>query len=318
MLTGLKQQKETVWLNEVSNVVLQQSLRHLHTAFLNFWNPKLRARYPAFKKKHGRQSASYMRNGFSWRNGELTLAKQDTPLKIRFSRELPESQPSSITVSRDNRGRYFVSLLFEEKAKPLKKAQTTVGIDLGVKDFAALSTGEKIPAPKHYHQSERKLRRANRRLHRRIKGSKNRAKARAKVARVHARIADQRNDFLHKLSTRVIRENQAIVVESLQVVNMVQNRSLAKSIITQDWGEFVDQLEYKSAWYGRTFYQIERFYPSSKRCSVCGHVLDKLTLGQRRWTCPECHAHHDRDVNAAKNILAAGLAEIRTVGVHGN
>lgn len=318
LLTGLKQQKEAVWLNEVSNVVLQQSLRHLHTAFLSFWNPKLKARYPSFKKKHGNQSASYMSNGFSWRNGQLTLAKQDKPLKIRWSRKLPNSEPSSVAVSMDRAGRYFISLLFDEAIKPLKQAKASIGIDLGVKDFAALSTGEKIAAPKHYHQSEARLKRANRRLHRRVKGSKNRAKARAKLSRVHAQIADQRSDFLHKLSTRIIRENQAIIVESLQIANMVRNRCLAKSIITQGWGEFVRQLGYKSDWCGRKFYQIDCFYPSSKRCSECGHVIDVLPLDKRRWKCPECHTNHDRDVNAAKNILAVGLAEISTVGAHGN
>jgi putative transposase len=318
LLTGLKQQKETVWLNEVSNVVLQQSLRHMNTAFLNFWNPRMKSRYPTFKKKHGPQSASYMRNGFSWRNGGLTLAKQDAPLKVSFSRKLPATQPSSVAISMDRCGRYFVSFLFDDTIKPLKKAKASVGIDLGVKDFAAFSTGEKIPAPRHFHQSEVKLRRANRRLHRRKKGSANRGKARKQVAKVHARIADQRNDFLHKLSTRIIRENQAIVVESLQISNMVRNRKLAKSIITQGWGTFVRQLEYKANWYGRTLHRIDRFYPSSKRCSACGHVLDALELGQRHWRCPECHTHHDRDVNAARNILAAGLAEMSTVGMHGN
>jgi putative transposase len=259
-----------------------------------------------------------MRNGFSWRNGQLTLAKQESPLKIRFSRDLPKGCPSSVAISVDRRGRYFVSFLFDVDVKPLKKSKEAVGIDLGVKDFAALSTGEKIAAPQHYRKSDVRLKRANRLLHRRKKVSANRSKARVKLARAHARIADQRNDFLHKLSTRIIRENQAIVVEDLAVSNMVRNRSLAKSIITQGWGEFVRQLEYKANWYGRTFLKIDRFYPSSKRCSKCGYVLDSLPLDRRRWHCPECCTQHDRDVNAAKNILAAGLAEISTVGAHGN
>lgn len=318
LLTKLKQQPETVWLNEVSNVVLQQSLRHLHTAFLNFWNPKVKAKYPTFKKKHGAQSASYMSNGFSWRNGKLTLAKMDEPLKIRWSRDLPKSIPSSVSVSLDRSGHYFISILFEESPNPLKKRRESVGIDLGVKDFAVLSTGEKVAAPRHYQKMEHKLRRANRILHRKVKGSSNRSKARHRLSRVYVKIADQRKDFLHKLSANIIRENQTIVVESLAVSNMVRNRSLAKSIATQGWGEFVNQLKYKAQWYGRTLHCIDRFYPSSKRCSGCGYILDKLNLDVRKWVCPECHTHHDRDVNAAKNILSAGLAEIRTEGHSGN
>ena len=318
MLTDLKKQDDTVWLNDVSNVVLQQSLRHLHTGFLNFWNPKIKARYPSFKKKNGNQSAAYMSNGFSWRNGALTLAKQDAPLKVRWSRELPAGQPSSVTVNMDRTGRYFVSFLFDVTIHPLKRIKTAIGIDLGVKDFAAFSTGEKILAPKHYQKAQAKLKRANRRLHRRAKGSKNRAKARVLLAKAHARIADQRQDFVHKLSTKLIRENQTIVVESLQIANMVRNHCLAKSIITQGWGMFIVFLAYKAVWYGRTLHRIDRWYPSSKRCSACGHVLEHLGLDARRWTCPECHATHDRDVNAAINILAAGKAEMSTVGAHGN
>jgi putative transposase len=170
------------------------------------------------------------------------------------------------------------------------------------------SDGHTSGNPKFFAKDEKKLARAQRQLAKKKKGSKNRAKAKHKVAKIHAKIADRRRDYQHKLSTRMIRENQTICVESLQVKNMVKNHSLAKAISDVGWGEFVRQLEYKAAWYGRTLVKIDKFYPSSKRCFDCGHVLDSLSLDVRQWTCPECGVHHDRDINAARNILAAGQA----------
>lgn len=180
--------------------------------------------------------------------------------------------------------------------------------DLGLTHFAILSTGEKVAAPNMFRGHEARLAKWQRRLAKKQKGSKNRAKARRKVARVHARIADARKDFLHKLSTRLVNENQVIAVESLAVRNMQKNRCLAKSISDASWSEFVRQLEYKSRWYGRTLVGIDRWYPSSKRCSDCGHTVAKMPLKVREWSCPECGSVHDRDLNAARNILAAGLA----------
>ena len=311
-LTTLKQQSETVWLNEVSGVPIQQALRHLETALRNFFAG--RAKYPTFHKKHGAQSATYASSAFRWDAAQrtLTLAKMDTPLHIHWSRPLPDgAAPTTITLSRDTAGRYFVSILIEEELAPLVDAQ--VGIDLGLHDMVALDSGEKVGNPRFFAQDEKKLAQAQRRLAKKQRGSRNRDKARKKVARIHARIADRRRDFTHKLSTRLIRENQTICIESLRVKAMVKHPTLAKAIHDVGWGEFVRQLEYKAHWYGRTLVAIDRWYPSSKRCHACGHVLDALALETRHWTCPECGAIHDRDTNAAQTILAVGL----TVAAYG-
>jgi putative transposase len=313
-LTTLKQQPETAWLNEVSSVPTQQALRHLETAFRNFFAG--RAKYPTFHKKHGTQSATYASTAFRW-NAEqraLTLAKMDSPLQIRWSRPLPDgATPTTITLSRDTAGRYFVSFLLEEEIAPLPPTTGQVGIDLGLHDMVVLDNGEKVGNPRFFSKDEKKVAQAQRRLARKQRGSKNRDKARCKLARIHAQIADRRRDFTHKLSTRIIRENQTICIESLRVKAMTKHPTLAKAIHDVGWGEFVRQLEYKAAWYGRTLVKIDRWYPSSKRCNACGHILDSLTLDGRLWTCPECGTAHDRDVNAAKNILAVGL----TVSAYG-
>ncbi|HET8842841.1 MAG TPA: RNA-guided endonuclease TnpB family protein [Ktedonobacteraceae bacterium] len=185
--------------------------------------------------------------------------------------------------------------------------EQTIGVDLGLKDFAALSTGEKVGNPQFFQKDEKKLAKAQRQHAKKQKGSKNRDKARKKVARLHARIGDRRRDFLHKLSTRLIRENQTICVESLAVKHMIQHPTLAKAIADVGWGEFVSQLEYKAEWYGRTLVKIDKWYPSSKRCFDCGHIFPSLKLDMRQWICPECGTVHDRDINAAKNVEAVGL-----------
>jgi len=307
MLTELKQQEETAWLNEVSSVPLQQALRHLESAFRNFFEG--RAGYPTFKRKHGPQSASYASNAFTWDGAHLTLAKMETPLDIHWSRPLPDGcKPTSVTVTKDCANRYFVSFLVEEEIKPLPAVTRQVGLDLGLKSMVILSTGETVGNPKFAAADEKKLAKAQRRQAKKKKGSKNREKARKKVARIHARISDRRRDFAHKLSTRIICENQVVCLESLQVKNMVKNHSLAKAISDVGWSELVRQLEYKAEWYGRSLVKINKWYPSSKHCFDCGHVLDSLTLDVRQWTCPECGVQHDRDLNAARNVLAAGLA----------
>jgi putative transposase len=214
------------------------------------------------------------------------------------------------TISMDSAGRYFVSFLVEEDIKPLKKLKTAVGIDLGLESFVTLSDGKKFKHPKLIRAKQVHLRRLQKSLSRKVKGSKNRNKARLRLARLHCRIADARQDFLQKLSTKIIRENQTIAVEDLGVRNMQENHCLAGSIADASWFEFIRQLQYKAEWYGRTLVKIDRFYPSSKRCNDCGHILDKLPLDKRSWTCPLCNIRHDRDINAAKNILAAGHAVI--------
>ena len=311
-LTLLKKQPEFAWLNEVSSVPVQQALRHLQTAFANFFAK--RTAYPTFKRKDGKQSAEYTSSAFKWDGQTLKLAKMAEPLNIRWSRTLPKAAKlTTVTVSKDTAGRYFVSLLCDDAVAAKPEVTGQVGIDLGLTHFAVLSTGEKIAVPNTFRQHEARLAKSQRRLAKKTKGSKNRAKAKLKVAKAHATIADCRKDFLHKLSTRLINENQVIAVETLAVKNMVKNRSLSKSISDAGWAEFVRQLEYKAAWSGRQLIGIDRWYPSSKRCNGCGHTVTKLPLNIRTWVCPECKTTHDRDINAARNILAAGLA----VSAHG-
>ena len=305
LLPALKHQSP--WLGEVSSVPLQQALRHLERAFVNFFEG--RAEYPTFKKKHKEQAATYASNAFTWDGKTLTLAKMKDPLAIVWHRPLPKNaKPSSVTVSKDCANRYFVSILVEEEIKPLPVVKKRVGMDLGITSMVALSTGESIGNPRYFAKDEKKLAQAQRRHARKKRGGKNREKARRKVARIHARIADRRRDYQHKLSTRMVNENQVICVESLAVKNMVQNPKLSKAISDVGWGEFVRQLEYKAKWYGRTLVKIDRWYPSSKTCHACQHVVDSLPLDRREWVCPECGVVHDRDTNAAKNILAEGLS----------
>ena len=275
LLTALKQEPDKLWLSECSNVVLQQSLSNLDTAFKNFFQG--RAHYPTFKKRGNKQSVRYTTSGFRWKNGQIWLAKMEAPLDIRWSRTFAGT-PSNVTISKDTAGRYFVSILVEESISPLPVNSRMVGIDLGLKDAAILSNGTKVPNPTFLRKAEPKLVRAQRKLSRKQKGSKNRAKARTQVARINAKIADQRRDWQHKLTTQLVRENQVISVESLKIKNMVKNPCLAKSISDVGWGEMVRQLDYKAGWYGRTFVQIDQWYPSSKRCSACGHILDTLNL----------------------------------------
>jgi putative transposase len=308
MLTAWKRSGEFDFLSEVSSVPLQQALRHLQAGFASFFAK--RAKYPTFKsKKKSKASAEYTRSAFRWREGRLTLAKMDTPLDIVWSRPLPEgAQPSTVTVSRDAAGRWFVSLLVEEKISPLAAVEQSVGVDAGITALATLSTGEKIVNPGHERRDRRKLAKAQRVLARTEKGSNNRAKARLRVAKVYARITDRRRDHLHKVTTRLVRENQVIAVEDLTVRNMVNNHSLARAISDASWGELRSMLEYKAQWYGRTLVAVDRWFPSSKLCSACGALREKMPLNVREWECP-CGVVHDRDVNAARNVLAAGLAE---------
>ena len=305
LLTEWKKEPEHAWLNDVSSVPLQQSLRRLQTAYRHFFQG--RANYPRCKKKDGYQSAEYTTSAFKWDGASLKLAKQAEPLNIRWSRRFT-GKPMTVTVSRDPSGRYCVSLLVEEAVALLPVVNATVGLDVGIKDVVVTSAGVASGNPRHTAKHAARLAKYQRRLARKQKGSNNRRKAKRKVARVHAKIADCRRDFTHKLTTALIRENQTICVENLAVKHMVKNPTLAKSINDAHWGELVRQLAYKAGWYGRTVVAIDRWFPSSQRCSDCGYTLDKLELSTRQWTCPECNTTHDRDVNAARNIKAAGLA----------
>jgi putative transposase len=309
LLTAWKKTDELAFLNEVSSVPLQQTLRHLQIAFAAFWDK--RARYPRFKsRKRSRASAEFTPSAFRYRDGNLFLAKLAEPLDIVWSRLLPEgATPSTVTVTRDSAGRWFVSLLCGDSIAPMPATTAAVGIDAGLDHLVTLSTGEKVANPRHERADRKRLARAQRELARKDMGDekKNRAKARVKVARVYARIADRRRDTLHQLTTRLVRDNQTLVIEDLTVRNMVKNRSLARSISDAGWRDLRTMLEYKADWYGRNLVVIDRWYPSSKVCSACGAIAERMPLNVRSWTC-RCGTTHDRDVNAARNILAAGLA----------
>ncbi|MCO6010652.1 transposase [Actinoallomurus purpureus] len=305
-LTGWKKTEDLAFLSEVSSVPLQQTLRHQHAAFANFFAG--RAKYPRFKNRNSRQTAHYTRSAFRMNNGELSMAKTATPLRFVWSFddvEVSTLNPTMVVISRDPDGRWYVTFAIDTDAPdPIDEAGHAIGVDLGIKDFAVTSDGERIANPRHLERKARNLARCQR-------GSMNRRKAKTKVARAHRKVRNARTDFLHRTSTNLVRRADTIVIEDLAVTNMVKNRRLARVISDAGWGEFRRQLEYKAERAGRTLVVIDRWYPSSKTCSVCGYLLAELSLSTRHWTCPGCRTRHDRDINAAKNIVAAGRAVAR-------
>lgn len=305
MLTELKNTPEYNWLKDVSCVPLQQVLRNQQAAFKNFFDK--RAKYPRFKKKGNKQSIQYTKSAFRWREGQLKLAKMNEFLNIKWSYFKPKDI-SSLTISKDPAGRYFVSLLVEFVPRRLQVSPKIIGIDLGIKDLVVTSDRFKSGALKLTKKYEQKLAYAQKQMFKKQKGSKNRNKARLKVARIHAKISDKRLDNIHKLSRKLINENQVIAFEDLNIAGMQKNKRLSKSISDMGWGELVRQCEYKAEWAGRQVVKINRWFPSTKRCSCCGHTLDKISLDVRSWICPECKTEHDRDINAAINVKAAGSA----------
>ena len=312
-LTAMKKDPDLAFLSAVSCVPLQQTLRHQHQAFAAFFAK--RARYPRFKSRRSRQSAHYTRSVFTMRAGVLQLAKMSMPLRFVWSwpdADVTALDPAMVIVSREPDGRWYVTFTIDtDDPEPLPQADHAVGVDLGVTDFAATSDGDKIANPRHLDRKARNLARYQRRLARCQKGSANRAKAAAKLARAHRKVRNARRDFLHRASARLVRQNDVIVIEDLNVAGMVRNRHLARAIADCGWGEFRRQLEYKCQRYGRRLVVIDRWYPSSKTCSACEHLLVGLSLSTRQWQCPSCGTRHDRDINAAKNILAAGRAVAR-------
>ncbi|HET8660467.1 MAG TPA: RNA-guided endonuclease TnpB family protein [Micromonosporaceae bacterium] len=308
-LTAWKKTADLAFLSEVSSVPLQQTLRHQHAAFAHFFAG--RARYPRFKTRNGRQCAHYTRSAFRIKGTELHVAKTKTPLAFvwSFDVDLATLDPTMVVVSREAADRWYVTFAVDTEApQPLEKTGHEVGVDLGVADFAVLSTGQRIANPRPLERKARNLARYQRRMARCQRGSINRRKAKAKVARAHRKVRHARADFLHRTSTNLVRTADTIVVEDLAVENMVKNRRLAKAISDCGWREFRRQPQYKAERVGRTLVVVDRWYPSSKTCSACGYLLAVLSLSTRRWTCPACRTRHDRDVNAAKNILAAGRA----------
>ncbi|MEV7859924.1 RNA-guided endonuclease TnpB family protein [Streptomyces hirsutus] len=313
LITEAKKTEERGWLGEVSAVVLQQSLRDLDTAYRNFFDglrgkrPRMGA--PRFKsRKDNRQAVRFTANA-RWKittGGDLSLPKIGD-VRVKWSRNLP-SVPSTLTVIKDAAGRYFASFVVETEPRTLPGTESVVGVDLGLTHFAVLSDGTKIDAPRFLRRVEKKLKKAQQALSRKVKGSNNRDKARVRVARAHARVADARREFHHRLSTKLIRENQAVAVEDLAVKGLVRTR-LAKSVHDAGWSAFVAMLEYKAARYGRTFHRIGRFEPTSQVCSVCGVKDGPKPLHVRVWECGACGVVLDRDINAAVNVArAAGLA----------
>ncbi|GAB3178899.1 RNA-guided endonuclease InsQ/TnpB family protein [Streptomyces incanus] len=313
LITEAKLTDERAWLGEVSAVVLQQSLRDLDTAYRNFFDglkgrrPHMGA--PRFKsRKDNRQAVRFTANA-RWKitpGGDLSLPKIGD-VRVTWSRTLP-SVPSSVTVIKDAAGRYFASFVIETGTEALAETESVVGIDLGLGHFAVLSDGTKIDAPRFLRRAEKKLKKAQRNLSRKAKGSSNRDKARIKVARAHARVADARREFHHRLSTRLIRDNQAVAVEDLAVKGLARTR-LAKSVHDAGWSAFVAMLEYKATKFGRGFHRIGRFEPTSQVCCVCGVKDGPKPLHLRVWECQACGAVLDRDINAAVNVArAAGLA----------
>ena len=309
LLTQLKKEDDTCWLKEVSSVALQQSLQHLDKAYRNFFRGLKKGQkvgFPRFKKKSSRTSIVLTKSGFTFKEGNLKIAKCKTPLRVKWSRELPSDNVSSITISLTPSGKWFVSLLVADPNDyTLPLCEKVMGVDLGIETFATLSTGEKVRMPKLKPEYE-KLKKLQRKMARKQKGSSNRNKARIKVARQHERINNIREDFQHKLSTRLINENQVIVVEDLNVKGMVRNRKLARAISQQGWSAFVTMLKYKAAMYGRQLMQVDRYFPSSKTCSSCGSIQQSMPLSVREWVCSDCGTAHDRDINAALNLMAVG------------
>ena len=310
-LTQLKKTEEREWLTEVSAIPLQQSLKDLQTSFKNFFDScsgkrkGKKVKPPKFKKRKSKQSARFADNGFKINGDSVYLAKIGD-LKVVWSRDLP-SQPSSVTVIKDSARRYFLSFVCEVNHPQLPDNGQSVGIDLGITDFATLNTGEKIKAPKPLKRQLKRLKRLQKNLSRKQKGSKRREVARLKVAKLHAKIADTRTDFLHKLSTRLIQENQLIALEDLPVSGMMKNRKLSRAISDLGWRSFRTMLEAKSEMYGREVRVIDRWEATTQKCSCCGFKGGKKELSVREWTCLNCGQIHDRDLNASTNILNVSL-----------
>lgn len=310
-LTALKATPEHAWLNEVSSVCLQQALRDLQVAYSNFFDK--RAAYPTFKRKEARQSANYTERGFSFdaERRILKLAKIGA-IKVKWSRKaIPH--PSSLRLIRTASGKYFVSLVVETQPAPLPETGESVGIDFGVARLATLSNGERVSNPKHSAKWQRRLAFYQKRLTRATKGSKRRMKVKRHVARIHEKIANSRSDTLHKLSTDLVTRFDVICVEDLNLRGMVKNHNLARSLHDASIGTAIRMIEEKAERYGKTVVKIDRWFPSSKTCSDCGYIVEKLPLSVREWSCQECGTIHDRDANAAANILAVG----QTVSAHG-
>jgi putative transposase len=317
-ITAAKKTEQRGWLSQVSNIPLQQSIRDLGQAYSNFFKScsgkrkGKKIKPPKFKKRSNAQSCRFRVGGFKVNERTVYLAKIGK-LRIEWSRPLP-ADPSSVTLIRDAANHYFMSFVVEINPTQLPDNGRSVGIDLGITDFATFSTGEKVKSPKPLKARLRRLKRAQRNLKKKVKGSNRIKLARLRVAKIHAKIKDVRTDFLHKLSTRIVNENQVIALENLNVSGMVKNRKLSRAISDLGWRSFRTMLEAKSAMYGRDLRVIDRWEPTSQKCSCCGERGGKKELKIREWECLFCGAIHDRDINASKNIIqvAGGQSETQT------
>ncbi|MEW2360162.1 RNA-guided endonuclease TnpB family protein [Spirillospora sp. NPDC029432] len=314
VITQAKKSPARAWLAEVSAVALQQALADLNAAYRNFFEsitghrrgPKVEPPKPR-SRKSARQAIRLTRAGFRLRSNGRLYAARIGEISVRWSRPLT-SEPTSVTIIKDSAGRYFASFVVDVETSPLPMRTDEVGIDLGLTSFAVLSTGHKVASPQYLRRAEKRLQSAQRVVARRQEGSNNRAKAERRLARRHAKVADARRDFLHKLSTGIVRDNQAVYVENLAVKGLARGR-LSKSVHDAGWATFVAMLEYKAERAGRYMAKIGRFEPTSQVCSACGVKDGPKPLSVRSWTCVACGAEHDRDHNAALNILAAGRAD---------